>query len=520
MLNTNRLPTDNAEKALLFICGLIGLHDIFILLIGLNNPLVDIHSFRQTQTALTSYWMLQGGPLFAYETPVIGAPWAVPFEFPIYQWFTVILASIGVPLDAAGRFTSFVFFFACLWPLHMLYKRLNFGSYAYLTTVALFLASPIYIYWGRTFMIETSALFFALLWLALFIEYVNRPGWALFVGTLCIGIVGILNKSTTYPAFAFLGGLYFLYAFYQEWMPEKKITSVSKWILLIALLILPFIPAVLWVAFTDVLKMENPIGPKLTSTALISSKWNFGTLDQRLSLHLWYKVIFKRTLSDIFGTSVYLGYAFLLALLISCRLRAFFATLFLEPFKWYIWATLFTFFLPFMIFTKLHMVHNYYQTANALFLIATVGLVLGMVAKAGHKTIITILVAVIVIGQLVFFHRNYYSQVTKTSMSWMRIAQTAKSMTPSDSSLIVIGIDWSSLVAYYSQRKSLTLPGWISNELIDRIIADPQQFLGKRKFSGIVVCKSRVAKRIIKRMKPLLDKRKVVAHNANCQFYQ
>jgi hypothetical protein len=52
----------------------------------LNQPLIDRHEFRQTQTALSALFMQPGlEGLLNYETPVLGAPWSIPFEFPLFQ---------------------------------------------------------------------------------------------------------------------------------------------------------------------------------------------------------------------------------------------------------------------------------------------------------------------------------------------------------------------------------------------------------------------------------------------------
>lgn len=42
--------------------------------VGWNHTLSDMHGFRQTKTAITSYYFMQGGPFLGYETPVLGAP--------------------------------------------------------------------------------------------------------------------------------------------------------------------------------------------------------------------------------------------------------------------------------------------------------------------------------------------------------------------------------------------------------------------------------------------------------------
>ena len=45
-----------------------------------SQPLLEFKSFRQTQTALTVYWMLKEGWRLGYETPVLGYPWSNSFR--------------------------------------------------------------------------------------------------------------------------------------------------------------------------------------------------------------------------------------------------------------------------------------------------------------------------------------------------------------------------------------------------------------------------------------------------------
>jgi hypothetical protein len=70
-----------ASRALLGMLASAFLFALSILCLGLFQPLLDPFSFRQTQTALTTYWLVRGGPIFAYETPMGGYPWSIPFEF-------------------------------------------------------------------------------------------------------------------------------------------------------------------------------------------------------------------------------------------------------------------------------------------------------------------------------------------------------------------------------------------------------------------------------------------------------
>jgi hypothetical protein len=141
------------------------------------QPLVDVHAFRQTQTALTAYWMQKEGFALAYQTPVAGFPWAIPFEFPIYQVIVALLSSFtGLDLSATGRLVSFFFLVACAWPVFGMSRRLDWPRPVPWIICALLWTSPFHVYWGRTFMIETTALFFALASLMYAIDVFNTVG--------------------------------------------------------------------------------------------------------------------------------------------------------------------------------------------------------------------------------------------------------------------------------------------------------------------------------------------------------
>jgi hypothetical protein len=140
--------------------------------VGWNGSLSDRHGFRQTQTALTSYYLLKGGPFLRYETPVLGAPWSVPFEFPLYQWLAAKTVEIaGTSLNSAGRLVSEAFFVLTLVILFDLLGRFQVRLLHRLVFIILMLASPLYVFWSRTFMIESTALFFSLAYLDLVLRF-------------------------------------------------------------------------------------------------------------------------------------------------------------------------------------------------------------------------------------------------------------------------------------------------------------------------------------------------------------
>ena len=85
------------------------------------------HEFRQAQTAVSAYFIQQEHNFsLAYPTPVLGKPWSVPFEFPLYQSIVAgIAAASGLDLDAVGRFVSMMFLIACGWPAFAIRRRLE-----------------------------------------------------------------------------------------------------------------------------------------------------------------------------------------------------------------------------------------------------------------------------------------------------------------------------------------------------------------------------------------------------------
>jgi hypothetical protein len=129
-----------------------------------GKPLLDLHAFRQTQTAISAYYMAEdSGMFFDYITPVLGKPWRIPMELPLYQWVVSRWHNLsGMGLDQSGKAISIALWFACIWPVWRLLGSLGqtFGQRG-LALLVLY-SSPLYLYWGRSFMIESTGLFLSL----------------------------------------------------------------------------------------------------------------------------------------------------------------------------------------------------------------------------------------------------------------------------------------------------------------------------------------------------------------------
>jgi hypothetical protein len=91
---------------------------VFSLFKGWHGGIIDLHSFRQTQTAIAVTSLLKGGPWLAYETPVLGPPWSIPMDFPLYQWLVALTAKTGIlPVEQSGRLISILMFLVTFYPL-------------------------------------------------------------------------------------------------------------------------------------------------------------------------------------------------------------------------------------------------------------------------------------------------------------------------------------------------------------------------------------------------------------------
>jgi hypothetical protein len=419
---------------------------------------------------------MRGGPIFAYETPVLGFPWSIPLEFPVYQIAVALVSATGVPLDAAGRIVSFVFFVGCLWPMRVLFRALRFDDAAFPCAAILFLLCPLYLYWGRTFMIETCALLFCFLWLAYLARFLadSKPTSAAIA--VLAGSLGVLAKSTTFPAFAVLGGLLFLKECYAGWTAGAIAERARPILLTLLVIALPFILGGAWTIYSDMVKEKNEIGVYLTGSSL--ARWYLGTWDQRVGATLWRDVVWQRVLRDTFGYTAIPAVALIGVSLFNRRYTP--AVL----------AGVAAFLVPFFVFTNLHIIHSYYQTANAIFIVAAAGLAIASLMRMSRNWLGPLCLGVLVAGQLMYFRSAYASLLTNdfSTMPVYRIANIAKSVTPPDTGLIVIGDEWSSTIPYYAQRKSLVIPNWVPLVSWQRLLAAPQHFLDGVRLGGVVYC--------------------------------
>jgi hypothetical protein len=553
------------------------------------QPLLEAHPFRQTQTALTAFWMVKEGWQLAYQTPVGGYPWSIPFEFPIFQLLASLISQLGGwDLDPVGRLLSFSFLLACAWPAFSIAHRLELTPDVAWIFCALLWSSPLYMFWGRTFMIETTALFFIFAAIPYALDLrEEQPSWRSALLFTVLATLGMLQKVTTAVSIIIVMGLVVLHTHVAAF--GVRLPTVRKSLLVLVAFAIPILLGLAWTYFTDIVKAQNQMGIHLTSKGL--ADWNFGSLEQRLNFGKMKTLLWERSISDnaagllgvfLLGWAAFSGEPRIRKLVLVC---------------------LCLFALPMLIFTNLHLIHFYYPASAVVFLLGALaiastqwmqgwmewrkvfsvavfcftlanlanmtvvnylfidpliensgpGLVaffclvglallfgennyrrLVLVTLAGVFTLVLIASSVqvainrtysavflagalvvatallvlglatsrplgrfLVVCLLVFLNLFHFSMGYVNKLwsiedvklpAGFHIAKEISRITPQDSAIVIFGLDWSSVIGYYAQRKSFAVPDWFLR--YDDAWQNPSQFLGGKKLSAIVFCES------------------------------
>ena len=440
---------------------------------GIGNTLEGPHEFRQAQTAISTYYLEKDGAKIDYETPVLGSPASLPFEFPTYQLAVMgVHRLLGCRLDLAGRITSIAIFYLTLplivWTLgHLQLPRA--GIWLGLATL---LVSPVYIFYTRAFLIESTALFTS--WVFLFAltaalcrvppdrASAPRPRFravVLLILALLAGILAAVTKITTFAVHA-AGAILFWLIWHRERLMRPWADANNRRFLRnsglrlggVFAIILVF--AVGWTRYTDVVKLRNPspIARRLTSSALMD--WNFSYPGELTRLSTW-RGLYDHFLTTSAGSFFPVGIVLIFFALIRQSRAA-------------ILACLAAFLAGPGLFTNLYFIHDYYWYANTIFFSLACGIALGtfLFEERGRLRPVNLLAIVLVYvgAQAAAYHYSGYHLVQRVPPHEAdRIVATLKEQTPPEAGIVIFGFDWSPLIPYYAERRAFMVP-W-SNDL-------------------------------------------------------
>lgn len=403
--------------------------------LGWDNSILHRHPLRQSRTAMNALSLVRGGPWFAYEAWVLGPPWALPFELPVYQWTVAAAVTVsGVRLESMGRFVSEVFFWATLLPVWALLGSLRVRPTDRLLFFGIALASPLYLFWSRTFMIESTALFFCAVYLAWVVRSCTQPRLSRLVLVALVGSVAAMIKITTFSGFG-ICALVFAAA-------RPQLRAKDRVVCIGLLVGVPVLSAAVWTMYAEAARTQAPLAAEFLTASSLRA-WTVGWLSDRYSLATW-RAVFGRSVTELIG-GAWVLLAVVGAIAASHRRRV------------EVGCALGIFLAVVLLFPALHRVHDYYFYGNGFFLLAAVGFaLLGLVETGGWQRAAGVVLFVAVVSTQI---STYFAQVVPVQeRSWTPraalVSAIKKYTSPSDI-LLVYGQDWSPAIPYSADRKAL-----------------------------------------------------------------
>jgi hypothetical protein len=403
----------------------------------LAQPLVEAHPFRQAQTAFTALLYHRDGiDLLHPQVPVLGPPWEIPFEFPLFQAGAAIFMDLGVPMEPALRGLSLICFLATGAVLWKLIEREGTRTAAHLGLL-FFLFSPFSLLWSRASTIEYLATLLGVSFVALALAWGRSESRQTLAAALAIGALAMLVKVTT--------GII--------WVGPGLLLVRGRIDMRLVLVIVPVMIALVWTQWADDIKAAGILTSRLTSQAL--TDWNFGTIAQRLDEGTWHQ--FDRW-------TVPLGILGLVALV------------FIRPrLEWpglRIWF-LMTLIAGPLLFTNLYAVHSYYWIAISPALAGLLGA--GFAAPFDRWPRAWIAVASVVVA-VAFTGVTYARSVDSWRIAYLPVwdpenvlplAQQIHDETSPDELVFISGRDWSPAIFLYADRRGIMLPEFINAASLD-----------------------------------------------------
>lgn len=416
--------------------------------LGWRNLPVDGHEFRQLQTALSVRYLMKDGLRLDYPTPLLGKPWSIPLEFPLYQWAVAVVAQAArLPIEQAGRMVGLAFFYLMLPAAYLLLGRLGLAPPRRLLALCLVLASPIYLFYSRTVLIESTALCLSVWYLWGFWTALAENSRLGGVLALVCGGLAAMVKLTTLAVFLPPAALVTI-----QVLRSRRPASGRNWRLIAqtlgAAIVLgggPLAAGIVWTHHADGVKELNPLASFLLSA--VSAPWGVGPLAQRLAPAFWTTIFSTWTIGilGLPGQVVVVGGALLAPPRLRRRLVALLAGFLAGP----------------LAFANFYFIHDYYFYESGLFLLAAGGLALDWVLDAGRlaRPVRWAIVLVVIATGFLSYSKTYYLLVRDNAARTFELGRALNAVTQVDDVIVIYGWDWNPLIPYFSERRALMFPG-------------------------------------------------------------
>jgi len=415
-----------------------------------NSPALIDHEFRQAQTAVIARYIdWQDNFSINYETPILGEPWEIPLEFPLYQWTVVVGARwLELPHVPVARAVSLVSFYLTVVALWLLLGSLGLRLAQRCWVVALLFPVPAFLFYSRSFLIDPFATMASAWFLAAFVRTMatRKWSWALLAGAAALA--GALVKSVVFFVWlapAAIWGIWILGNSLHRRTGGRELLRVLGWG------VLPVIPSLValkwWIDHTDAIKAVHPSGWIFTSKNLSAGNFGSFSLSSRFNLETW-GTLFERWRESALGpewVAVFFGLG-----LLGTR-----------KFRLHALVCLAAFFVGQIAFPYAYALQDYYFYASAAFL----GLALGFLAlgwwdapRYPRLSWVGILVGLAPIGLMARGYHSFYFQslMADDGRDWV-ITRLVRELTSPESVFVVAGGDWSAVPTYQTHRRTLMI---------------------------------------------------------------
>jgi hypothetical protein len=476
---------------------------------SIPKPLLGPHNFRQTQNAISSYYSVkEHGSIFNNVMPVLGRPWDLPTEFPLFQYLAGSLHWMtGCPLDAAGRLLSALFWLATVAMTLPLLRALGVATSDLWIPVVILMSSPLYLFWGATYMMETMALFLATLFVYCVVrcsiamtsgvggwpvETTSTSGrmWPWWAAAMGAGLTAALQKGSTW-IIAF-GVAILLIGWAARRAGVVRAMILHLW--LVPLFVVPYLVAHKWFEYGDSLTRANPFVRDMFVFANPKFReWNYGTFDQKISGQTW-SMIARHMQEGVLVSIPPFDHLAIVALLIVGAALS-------RKRRPQIAALMAGFAAGPLIFTNLYYVHNYYMSATGIWLLLALSLaIVGLAEKwtAQRWPRLTAMLLTLVVGGAGFWAwTTGFLPILRSfpTHAQLRAAWTepVKRLVPSPRTLLILGDDWNPTALYYAECKGIAWPDNMLDEFPGARLAEAKSLLKSDEAIGAVVIHSRLA---------------------------
>jgi hypothetical protein len=400
----------------------------------LGQPLIEHQTFRQTQTAFTARTFAEDGiDLLHSKLPVLGPPFELPFELPVFQAGAAVLIEAGMPADAAARTAGLVTFLLSAVLVWMLIRHVVSSRAAAIGVLA-YVASPLSILYGRASTIDYLAVAATLTCSYAAIRWLDDARIRWLAISVVAGALATMIKLPTFVAWPLL---------ILGYGADRRIPLRGTRLAGLAAIVGSAVAAgVAWTIYTDAIKAATPFGAVFTSRALLG--WDLGSIGQRLDGSEWAIVLY------VLGVLVIgVGWLPVLALLPGGARRAgrSFTAL----------AAVGVAVLPVLVFFNLYARHDYYEIANAPAWALLLGMAGGYALDrfGGGARVLIAAALVVSIGVTTAFWGVAYQSPTADPYGFLTQAAELELHSAPTELVVIIGDDWLPTVLYYAHRRGL-----------------------------------------------------------------